>query len=121
MILSALVHFQRPDPTLNTSGSGPDPALAWIYAKAPSTPPRLGGGAYICAGWCEVRCFRGEGTRAIVSLVDEDPGAGGKLTPNLQHIRYPQEKPRSITRSPIAIVDGGPPRPRVRLRVARTR
>jgi len=76
MIHSALVHFQRPSPTLNASGSGPAPALAWTYAKAPSTPPRLGAGAYIgLAG--AVRCFRGEGTRVIVPLVDEDPGTGG--------------------------------------------
>jgi len=71
MILSALVHFQKPDPTLNTSNSSPAPALAYTYANAPSTPPQLGGSAYICAGWCVVCCFRGEGTR-IVPLVDED-------------------------------------------------
>jgi len=56
-----------------------------------------------------VRCFLGEGTRIIVPLVDEDPVTGWKLTPNLQHIRRPQEKPRSITRSSMAMVDGGPP------------
>ena len=50
----------------------------------------------------------GEGTRVTIPLVDEDPGTRGNLTPKLQHIRRPQEKPRSITRSPEAMVDGGP-------------
>ena len=29
----------------------------------------------------------------MVPLLDEDPGTGGKLTPNLQHIRRPQAYP----------------------------
>jgi len=47
----------------------------------------------------------------IVPLVDEDPGTVGKWTPKLQHIRHSHSypgTPRSITRSPMTMLDGGP-------------
>jgi len=74
-----------------------------------------------------VRCFRGEGTRDIVPLVDEDPNNGGKLTPKLQYIRHPHlDLVRALIDYAFTYGDGrwqmvDPPRPRARLRVARTR